>query len=65
MIELQEKILTRQDFVDNSIFELINNLNPSYENIEWNTEMIGEVRDVISRWLVENLKYCKEEEFYS
>ena len=65
MIELQEKILTRQDFVDNSIFELINNLNPSYENIEWNAEMIGEVRDVISRWFVENLKYCKEEEFYS
>lgn len=54
----------RQDFADNSIHELLNKLNPSKKEIEWNIEIIGDIRDTISRILVDNLRLCTEEEFY-
>lgn len=64
MDELTKEQLERQDFVDNSIFQLIQSLNPSSKEIEWNIEMIGDVRDVIEQWLVEELKLTSEMEFY-
>ena len=41
----------RQDHVDNAIFELLQSLNPTKKPIEWNIEMIGEIRDVASNGL--------------
>jgi hypothetical protein len=64
MEELTKKEISRQDLVDNKIFELINDLNPTDQSIEWNIEMIGEIRDLISNWIVDNLNLCKEKEFY-
>ena len=54
----------RQDFVDNSIHELLNKLNPSQKYIPWNIELIGDIRDTISQILVDNLRLSTKEEFY-
>ena len=45
--ELTEKQLERQDFVDNLIFSLIQQLNPTNRVIDWDIEMIGNVRDAV------------------
>lgn len=53
----------RQDFVDNSIFELIQTLNVSDEPIDWDIEMIADVRDVIQQHIVSKTN-CSEIDFY-
>jgi hypothetical protein len=65
MRELTLKEIERQDFVDNAIFDLIKDLSLSTKKIDWNIEMIGEIRDVISDWIVNKLKMCTEQEFYA
>jgi hypothetical protein len=45
--EMTDEQLERQDFVDNSIFSLIQEINPTTREISWDIEMIGNVRDVI------------------
>ena len=37
----------RQDFVDNAVFALIQKVNPTNRLIDWDIEMIGEIRDVL------------------
>jgi len=64
MKELTSEQIARQDFVDNSIFELLQSLSPSDQKIEWDIEMIGEVRDCIKEWIVERLKITDEMSFY-
>ncbi len=64
MKELTDKQIQRQDFVDNAIFNLIQELNPTDKEIRWDIEMIGEVRDVTRKWLVERLKITDEQNFY-
>ncbi|MDO9289891.1 MAG: hypothetical protein Q7T83_13990, partial [Thermodesulfovibrionales bacterium] len=46
MEELTEEQIKRQDSVDNAIYQLIQELNPTADEIRWDIEMIGEVRDV-------------------
>ena len=65
MKELTEEQIRRQDFVDNEIYQLIQNVNPTDGNIEWDIEMIGEVRDVIRYWIVEKMKITDEQTFYA
>ena len=62
-MELTDKQIERQDFVDNAIFELINELIPSEKKMEWNIEMVGEIRDTIQSQLIKN-GFCTETEFY-
>lgn len=64
MNKLSESQLKRQDFVDNAIYELLNKLNPSQEEIEWDIEIIGDIRDVVCHWLVESLATTDEMTFY-
>lgn len=64
MEELTKKQIERQDFVDNEIFELLQNINPSGQNIEWNIEMIADLRDRIQYWFVEYLNITDEMTFY-
>lgn len=64
MKELTRKQIERQDFVDNEIFELLQNINPSGQNIEWNIEMIADLRDRIQYWFVEYLNITDEMTFY-
>lgn len=64
MDDLTREQLQRQDFVDNSIFELMQSLIPSGQELEWDIEMIGEIRDCIETWLVERLKIQDSQTFY-
>jgi len=61
---LTEKQIRRQDIVDNAIYQLICDINPTDKNIEWNIELIGEVRDVIRVCLVEKMRITDEQKFY-
>ncbi len=60
---LANEQLERQDFVDNKIFELIQELASSGEHLEWDIEMIGAARDAIENQLVER-DIMSEDEFY-
>ncbi len=62
-MELTNKQIERQDLVDNRIFELIQDLNPSQTQIDWDIEMIGGVRDCVLSILNEKVS-VSEEEFY-
>jgi len=64
MQNLSDEQLRRQDFVDNGIFDLVKKLNPSKREIEWNIEMIGDIRDTIQHWLADKYKIVEELEFY-
>jgi len=64
MKELTEEQIRRQDFVDSAIYQLIQMINPANKNIEWDIEMIGEVRDAIRYWIVERMKITDEQTFY-
>jgi hypothetical protein len=63
MAQFTEKQIKRQDFVDNEVFELIQRLVPSAK-IEWDIEMIGNVRDSIQTQLVDKQKLMSEVIFY-
>jgi hypothetical protein len=56
--------IKRQDFVDNQIYDLLKRLIPSKSEIEWDIEMIGDIRDTIEYWLVDQYKIVNEFEFY-
>ena len=45
--ELTDQQLERQDFVDNAVFSLIQQLNPTNRVIDWDIEMIGNIRDAV------------------
>jgi hypothetical protein len=64
MKELTNKQIQRQDFVDNAIFDLIQSLNTTDKAINWDIEMIGEIRDVIAEWMIERLNITDEQNFY-
>ena len=54
----------RQDEVDNAVFALIMDLAPAGSQIEWDICMIGEVRDVVQKWVCRELKLMTDNEFY-
>ena len=62
-MELTKKQIDRQDFVDNSIFELLQTLNPTDNNFDWNIEIIAIVRDAVQHFIVSKTN-CSEQEFY-
>jgi len=64
MKELTDKQIDRQDFVDNAVYQLIQKVNPTDIFIEWDIEVIGEIRDVIKEWIVERMKITDEQKFY-
>jgi hypothetical protein len=64
MQNVSEEQLKRQDFVDNQIYDLVNLLIPSTREIEWDIEMIADIRDTIQHWLVDRYKIVDELEFY-
>jgi hypothetical protein len=64
MQNFSEDQIKRQDFVDNQIYDLVNLLIPSTREIEWDIEMIADIRDTIQHWLVDKYKIVDELEFY-
>jgi hypothetical protein len=51
--------IERQDFVDNAISELLQTVNPSNKEVDWNIEIIGNIRDII-----QSFYNFDEQEFY-
>jgi hypothetical protein len=64
MQNFTEDQINRQDFVDNAIYDLVKRLIPLPREIEWDIEMIGDIRDTIQHWLVDKYKIIDELEFY-
>jgi hypothetical protein len=62
-MELNKKQIERQDFVDNSIFELLQSLNPTEQDFDWDIEMIADIRDAIQYHIIKKTN-CSEQEFY-
>ncbi len=62
-MELSVAQLERQDFVDSRIFDLLNELNTTSVKLEWDIEMIGDIRDTIEAWLLEKTS-LEPQEFY-
>jgi len=63
--EENERVKTeRWDFVDNTIHEMMKLLNPSSHELKFDQHSISEIRAVIIKHFVEELKICTEEEFY-
>jgi hypothetical protein len=56
--------IKRQDYVDNEIYDFVKRLNPSTRGIDWDIEMIADIRDTIQHWLVDRYKIVDELEFY-
>ena len=56
--------IERWDLVDNSIFELLNNLNPTDKKLNWDIKIISEIRLLIQSYFVDELKICNEGKFY-
>ena len=52
MKKLTKKELERQDFVDNTIFEMLGELVPANRKLRWDIEIIGAVRDAIQTQLI-------------
>jgi len=63
MEELTNRQIERKECVDDAIFNLIQELNPTSIEIEWDMEIIGEIREEIQYWIVERLKLCDEMTF--
>ncbi len=63
MKELTDQQIARQDYVDNAIYDLINELIPSDKELDWDIEIIGKVRDTVQALLVER-GTCTEQAFY-
>jgi len=63
-MELNEKQIERQDFVDNSIFELLQILNPTNKYFDWDIEMIADIKDAIQIYMIDKTG-CSKQEFYS
>ena len=64
MQHFSEDQINRQDFVDNEIYYLVKRLNSSPRQIEWDIEMIGDIRDTIQHSLVDKYGIVDELEFY-
>lgn len=52
---MNDNQLKRQDFVDNSIFSLVQTINPTTHTVSWDIEMIGNIRDIIVHELEKKL----------
>jgi len=56
--------LNQQDLVDSEIWNLIVNLYPARDDINYDGNIIHQVRAVLMQYYVNELKLCTEEDFY-
>lgn len=56
--------IKRQDFVDNSIFELLQRLNPRKNELHWDIEIISEIREIIRLYFTKSLGDFSEQKYY-
>lgn len=65
-MSLTDKQIERQDEVDGAIMGMVVDLAPekARDDIEWDIEMIGRIRDEVIGWVCDRLGLMSEEEFY-
>ncbi len=56
--------IERCDHVDKAIFDLIQNINPTKEKIEWDIQAISEIREILRDFYVNVWKVCADDKFY-
>lgn len=61
--ELTKRQIARQDFVDEQVFNLINDLLPTSKQIEWDIEVIGNVREAVRQEII-GKHIMSEKRFY-
>jgi len=59
-----KKELQRQDFIDNSIMELINKVNPTRLKISYDGHIVDKVREALIDVFTRDLNLCTERKFY-
>ena len=59
-----QRNIERQDFVDNKVFELVNELLPRRKQIEWDIEVIATVREAIFSIVSDKVHGLNERKFY-
>jgi hypothetical protein len=64
MSELSKHQLQRQDHVDNAIYEMLLLVDPKQQGIDWNIDVIADIRDRVSHWFVEYYRITDEMGFY-
>jgi DNA polymerase sigma len=62
--EFSKKELDRQDFVDNSIMDLINKLNPTAEEIKYDAHFVSKICLALVDIFTNDLHLCTDREFY-
>lgn len=64
--QLTDKQIEQQDFVDNAILNMVNELSGGDKDVEWDSEFGGPIRDMIWDWLVAkgHKKESEEIEWY-
>jgi len=60
----EKQKIAQWDLVDNAIHNLIQELNPSKKEIQYDGETIHEIRSALIKLYVEKLKLCTEAKFY-
>ncbi|MDR2542781.1 MAG: hypothetical protein LBC80_04950 [Treponema sp.] len=60
----EKQKIAQCDWVDNSICNLIKELSPASEMINWDIAVITEIRLILQNLYVNELELCDEEEFY-
>lgn len=63
-MELTQKQIEQQDYVDNIIFEMICKLSPNGENEKWDIEIISEIREMLIDYFKEKNPDFDEMFFY-
>ena len=61
--ELTDKEIERQDYVDNRVYELLNDLLSAGKTLHWDIGIIGAVRDAVQIQITAR-KLMSEAEFY-
>jgi len=56
--------LAQQDFIDNSIMELINKVNPSPVKIDYDGQIVSKIRNSLIEVFTRDLDLCTERGFY-
>ena len=64
-MKLTKKQIEQQDFIDNSIFDLLHKLNPTNNKLEWDIEIISEIREMIRLYFEKSFNDFSEQTYYS
>jgi trehalose/maltose hydrolase-like predicted phosphorylase len=62
--DFSEEEIKRQEFVDNSIIELLNKLNPTPLNINLNDLILIKMRNTLVEIFSKDLDLCTSQAFY-